>query len=163
MNWRPVVIVIVLVALGGVGLYFLTKAPSLPEGYELEQGEVSEPAPGTPVGTEQARAAEVVRVEKDLEREEAFIYDSKKLRNPMTPFLTGSTTGIEERAPRDAGAALDHKIDGIMWSSTNPLAIIDGNVMGVGDTLKDGSSVTEIGRNHVTLKRGAKRVRLILE
>ncbi len=84
----------------------------------------------------------------------------------MTPFVAKPSPSAKKQVTPRPGAGRPvggHKINGIMWSSTNPLAIIDGNVMGVGESLKDGSSVAEIGKSYVVLKRGARETRLALQ
>lgn len=166
MNWRPVVLVILVVGVG-VAIYFsLQKGPSLPEGYQFEERPEIVAGPGAAGASGQAPAAQVEQVEKDLEQEKVFVYSSARLRNPMTPFVAKpSPSARQQVTPRPGAGRLvgGHKIDGIMWSSTNPLAIIDGNVMGVGESLKDGSSVAEIGKSYVVLKRGARETRLALQ
>jgi len=79
----------------------------------------------------------------------------------LTRLERGGT--VTEPARGALKVAPAHKLGAIIWSPSNPLAIIDGNVMGVGETLRDGSMVTEIGRNFVALKRDGKKFRLALE
>jgi hypothetical protein len=160
MNWRPIVLGVVLVGLAGA-IYYAMKggAPPLPEGYQSGEHAATEAQPGAP-------EAKVEQVEQSLEQEKSFIYNRAKLRNPMTPFVekpSQAPGATRPAAPRGAGRLVTHTIDGIMWSPVNPLAIIGGKVIGVGESLKDGSKVTEIGRSYVVLKRGARTVRLVLK
>jgi hypothetical protein len=172
VNWRRLALVIVVVAFVAVVVYYVRKSSSLPAGYQYEERATEEVAPAPSVTTEQVRAVgaktAVGVVPRDVEadaEEERFIYSSKDVRNPMTPLLAKldkSATGTGDTR-RPARVAVTHRLEGIMWSVSKPLAIIDGNVMGVGEKLRDGSIVTEIGRNFVALKRGGKTFRLVLE
>jgi len=166
MNWRPIVLVILLIGAGAAIYFSFMRGPSMPAGYQYEERPEGALEPGAP-GAAQAQAAKVEQVEKDLEEEKTFVYKSAGLRNPMAPLLRkpGAGTGAATQGTRRPTVAVrrTHKIEGIMWSPTKPLAIIDGNVMGVGESLKDGSKVTEIGKRHVVLKRGTSTVRLVLE
>ncbi len=166
MNWRPIVLVILVVGVGAAVYYSLQKGPSLPEGYQFEERPESVDGSGAGAASGQAPAAQVEQVEKDLEQEKAFVYSAAGLRNPMTPFVAKPKPGPRQAVTPRPGAARPaggHKLDGIMWSPTNPLAIIDGSVMGVGESLKDGSSVAEIGKSYVVLKRGTRKTRLALQ
>jgi len=158
--------------LAGVGVLYVKKSASVPSGYKFEQREVTEPV-STPSAERVERAAvapasKPVRLAKatgvpevELEEEKVFIYDSTDLRNPMAPLLAK----VDKDAPPGVttGVALTHVLDGIIWSPTNPLAIIDRNVVGVGDTLQDGSVMTEVGGDYVVVEYGGKKFRLTLE
>lgn len=172
MNWRRIVFLGLGIVFVVAVVYFVKKGASLPEGYQFEEravGEAVSPGVTEQQGTAGAKPVTVATpddVEKSLEKEKTFTYSGKTLRNPMAPLLAKPDTGERgrERGPQRVGEpGLAHRIEGIMWSSANPLAIINGNVVGVGEKLRDGSSVTEISRNFVALKRGGKTFRLVLE
>jgi len=176
VNWRPIVLVVLIVGLIAVGVYYVRKGSSLPEGYHFEEratpgGETAAPgAPTAPATSAVAtRTAPGLRpdIKGLLKEEKAFIYSSKNIRNPMAPLLARpeKVAGVPRKkaAPRDSSSVIAHRLMGIMWSSTKPLAIIDGNVMAVGEKLRDGSVVAEIGRDSVALKRGGKTFRLVLK
>ena len=174
MNWRPVVLVLVVIALVAIIYYGIKKSSSLPEGYSFEAREQSAASATAPpsVGTRQPAApalktiaAKPVGVAEDSE-EKPFIYSSKKVRNPMAPLLAKQEKTVTQRGtgqPTKAAPTVRHRLEGIIWSDVRPYAIIDGNTVGVGEKLQDGSSVAEIGRDFVALKRGGKTSRLVLK
>jgi hypothetical protein len=167
MNWRPIVLVILLIGVGAAIYFSFMRGPSMPPGYQYEERPEGALEPGSPGAAAQAPAAKVEQVEKNLEREKVFVYSRAGLRNPMAPYVRKPEpgTGAATQGTGRPGVRVQRtpKLEGIMWSSTRPLAIIDGNVMGVGESLKDGSKVTEIGKRHVVLKRGTSTVKLVLE
>jgi hypothetical protein len=159
----------------GIGLvaiivYSVNKKP---EGYNYEAREESAVATAPSGVTEQAPAPTLITVagaipggvEKGSEEEKPFIYSSKKLRNPMAPLLAKPEKATDQRSTgqRRAAPAIKHRLGGIIWSDVHPYAIIDGNAMGVGEKLRDGSSVAEIGKDFVVLKRGGATSRLVLK
>jgi len=172
VNWRPLVLVILVIGLVAVGVHYVKKGASLPEGYQYEErpageGEViasGETVPSAAVGTKTS-AAPRANLKGMLEEEETFTYSSKNLRNPMTPLLAQADKVPTQKTDtrRASSAFVAHHLTGIMWSPRNPLAIIDGNVMSVGEKLRDGSLVSEIGRDFVALKRDGRTFRLVLE
>jgi len=174
VNWRPLALVILVIGLVAIVAYYVKKGSSVPEGYQYEERVAGEDAaapsgemaqPGA-TGVETGPPVSPRDVEGLLkEEEETFTYSSKNLRNPMTPLLAKQEAAVARTKDtrRASSASVAHQLIGIIWSATKPLAIIDGNVMGVGEKLRDGSSVAEIGRNFVALKRGGKTFRLVLE
>lgn len=166
MNWRPIVLVILLIGVGAAIYFSFMRGPSMPADYQYEERPEGALEPGAP-GAAQAQAAKVEQVQKDLEEEKPFVYSRAGLRNPMAPLLRkpGAGTGAATQGARRPSGTVrrTHRLEGIMWSAAKPLAIIDGNVMGVGKSLKDGSKVTEIGKSHVVLKRGTSTVKLVLK
>ena len=85
--------------------------------------------------------------EKDL------AYRSPTFRNPMSPLIPDPKTAqvmadlhfIDKggTAPIDA-VAMGYSIQGIIWNKAAPLALINNQVVGVGEALEDGSLVTAI-------------------
>ncbi len=171
MNWRPIVLVVLVVGLIAVGLYYMRKGSSLPEGYRFEERAVPEGAtvaPGAPPAVATMTAPQLrPDIQRMLKEEKVFTYSGKNLRNPMTPLVAKpekvAVLPVDRDISRESTAAVAHRLMGIMWSPTNPLAIIDGNVMTVGEKLRDGSVVAEIGRDSVALKRDGKTFRLVLK
>lgn len=173
MNWRPVVLALAAIGLVAVIYYGIKKSSSLPEGYSFEARQESAGGTTAPpsVGTGQPAApplktiaAKPGGVGEDSE-EKPFTYSSKKLRNPMAPLLAKPDKTV---APRGSGQpkpapTVRHRLEGIIWSDVRPYAIIDGNAMGIGEKLRDGSSVAEIGKDFVVLKRGGATSRLVLK
>lgn len=171
MNWRPIVFVILIVALIGIGFYFVKRGSSLPAGYRFEERATLEGETVAPTGpTVATKTAPLARpdIHGMLKEEGTFAYSSKDLRNPMAPLLAkpeqvGAIMPQDKGTQRDSSSFIAHRLMGIMWSPTKPLAIIDGNVMAVGEKLRDGSVVAEIGRDSVVLKRDDKTFRLVLK
>ena len=169
MNWRPIVLVVLVIALAGVVVYTMGRKPA---GYDYEPRDEAaggQAAPADVTGQPAAPALKTIDAAKPAgvdNEEKPFVYTVSKLRNPMAPLLDKPKTGA---APTTAGAkrpvvsSVKHKLGGIIWSDTNPYAIIDGNTVGVGEKLRDGSSVAEIGRDFVALQRGGKTFRLVLK
>jgi hypothetical protein len=174
VNWRPIVLVVVIVGLIAVGVYFVRKGASLPEGYQFEEratleGETA--APGVPTAPVAPGVATTTApgprpdIQGMLKEEKPFKYSSKNIRNPMAPLLAKpeKVAVMPQATRRDSSSTIAHRLMGIMWSPAKPLAIIDGNVMAVGEKLRDGSVVAEIGRDSVALKRDGKMFRLVLK
>lgn len=169
MNWRPVVLAVLVIGLVAVVFYSVKKSSSVPEGYNYEEGAAGAPAPSGSAVVEpvlKTVAAVPGVAKKAPEEEKPFIYSSSKLRNPMAPLLAKPEKTIAAAGPgqrQQAAPSVKHKLGGIIWSDVHPYAIIDGNAMGVGEKLRDGSSVAEIGKDFVVLKRGGSTSRLVLK
>jgi len=94
-------------------------------------------------------------------------YNSASLRNPFTDLLQlaidKEKKEKEERAsqlpPDDANLQkptlnLDQfKVQGVIWGSKSPQAIINNKVLGTGDTI-NGAEIIKIDKNGVTLSLG---------
>ena len=170
MNWRPILLIVLGIGLVAIIVYSVNKKP---EGYNYEARVDSTVATAPSGVTEQAPASTLRtvpgavpgRVEKGLEEEKPFIYSSKKLRNPMAPLLAKPEKTVAQRGTAQPKAAptVRYRLGGIIWSDVQPYAIIDGNAIGVGEKLRDGSSVAEIGKDFVVLKRGGATSRLVLK
>jgi hypothetical protein len=173
VNWRPIILVVLVIALAGVIVYTMGRKPA---GYDYEPREEAAGGQTTPAGVagqpaaapalKTIDAAKPAGVGKDSDEEKPFIYTVSKLRNPMAPLLAKPKKGAattKAGAKRPVVSSVKHKLGGIIWSDTNPYAIIDGNAVGVGEKLRDGSLVAEIGRDFVALKSGGKTFRLVLK
>jgi len=139
-------------------LYYQFSKPVLPEGATTQPGETAAGTtpsdPGKPV--EQTEAVEMpVKVDREqlltaIDRGN-FVYEYSDLRDPMTPVMYGGTS-LTGRGAEDAMVVSRlHMLEGIVWSPDNPLASIDGAVVGVGERLADGAVVKEILSDTVIL------------
>ncbi|MCM8823141.1 MAG: hypothetical protein NC822_00495 [Candidatus Omnitrophica bacterium] len=68
-------------------------------------------------------------------------FGEKNYRDPFVSLLPGEREGEQSTIPTESSQAvslpsLDVKVQGIVWSD-NPLAIIEGEVYGKGDSLKN--------------------------
>jgi HD-like signal output (HDOD) protein/ActR/RegA family two-component response regulator len=69
---------------------------------------------------------------------------------PRTNLVHAPVPAAEKRAP-------DFRLNGIMYSTTHPWAIVNGQTVAVGDRV-NGARVLEIGRASVILQVGARRI-----
>lgn len=103
--------------------------------------------------------------EKDL------AYRSPSFRNPMLPLIPDSKSEqvkadlhFEDNkggtAPIDA-VAMGYSIQGIIWTKAAPLALINNQVVGIGETLEDGAVVTEITKNMAKFTKRGKSYFLV--
>jgi hypothetical protein len=90
-------------------------------------------------------------------KEDNLPFKSKIFRNPMTPLVSDQKPDEPKASgpaakvalgPSDA-LSMGYTIEGIVWNDADPLAIIDNQVVGVGEMLDDGSIVTEISPDTV--------------
>jgi hypothetical protein len=66
-------------------------------------------------------------------------YAQNKIRDPFEPFLPQEKKGEEtfqESGEEEYPSLPEMDVEGILWGTDKPLAVIDGEVYGVGDTLK---------------------------
>ncbi len=101
--------------------------------------------------------------------EDNLPFKSKAFRNPMTPLVS------EQKAdePKVSGPAakvalgpsdalsMGYSIEGIVWNDVEPLAIINNQVVGVGEMLDDGSVITEISSDIVKFSNQGKNYFLV--
>lgn len=90
-------------------------------------------------------------------------FDQKKLRNPMTPLVreagkgrTGSKGAKQPGPPIETltnAQSLGYSIEGIVWDELEPLALINNQVVGVGDRLEDESLIVAITKKKVRFTR----------
>jgi len=79
-------------------------------------------------------------------------YGSKDFRNPMKPLVSRPTS--KKRKPSGPATkvsvgptnaiAKGYTIEGIVWNEVEPLALVNGQVVSVGENLNDGSLINEI-------------------
>lgn len=81
-----------------------------------------------------------------------FIYDFTNLRDPMIPVIYADDSDETKTGDEAIAVSHAHNLDGIVWDPYKPLASIDNTVVGIGETLEDGSVITNIFPNKVILK-----------
>jgi hypothetical protein len=86
-----------------------------------------------------------------------FDYQANRIdRDPMTPLIGIVRTDAELiKKPAKPGSllyVLQKNVSGIIWDDTNPLAVVDNEVVGVGYTYPDGVQVFSIERDKVIFK-----------
>jgi hypothetical protein len=107
--------------------------------------------------------------------EEASIdFSSKRFKNPMTPIVKegdserpqswgpAQVTEVPDLLPGVAQLSQDDTIEGIVWNDAEPLALVNDQVVGVGEELEDGAVVTSITQDTVKFSRNGKRYYLVL-
>jgi len=72
------------------------------------------------------------------------------------PFSWASTDGAEEKKERG-----NFKLEGILWEDARPTAIINGDVVAVGDSIS-GAKVIRIEKDDVILNNGVSDIKLSL-
>ena len=96
------------------------------------------------------------------------VYSGDQIRDPMVP-LAGtrsgrSDSGDEEQQSEQAAPATlpPMSLYGIVWDPTNPIALIDGNELHVGETVK-GARVVSISMDSVVLAYRSRQFVLTVE
>jgi len=84
-----------------------------------------------------------------------FVYDSHGRKDPFSlPILnTGNTADME--------AIAGVKLEGIIWDADNPIAVINGKVVVVGNEIS-GAKVLEINENEVIFDANGQNVKIKL-
>jgi len=86
-------------------------------------------------------------IEEEVKRaQQSLDYTSFKLRDPF--MLTVPQEAILAQ-PKEATPLPQFKIQGFIWGSSLPQAIIDGKVYGVGDVV-DGAQIIQINKEGIT-------------
>ena len=133
--------------------------------------------PGPEAVTESVEAASILRPTIDYEgfiatvRETDLDYGSRGFRNPMTPLISGDerektkTAGPAAKVavgPTDA-LSLGYAIEGIVWNEVDPLALINEQVVSIGESLSDGSLITEITQDTVRFNKSGRDYFLVFK
>ncbi len=106
-------------------------------------------------------------------KESDIAFHESGFKNPMTPAEAESrepqnwapTPVVETPVVAEPGVeilATDDSIEGIVWNEKDPLALVNNQVVSVGEELEDGAVVTEITRDTVRFSRNGKRYYLVL-
>lgn len=106
-----------------------------------EQEDIARPAPET--------FAYDTETEGTIKRsQETIAYTSQNLRDPFA--LTIPQELMTATIPAEAPPLPALKVEGFVWGSNLPQAIIGGKVYGIGDTVQ-GAKITGIDKNGITL------------
>ncbi|MBM3307879.1 MAG: hypothetical protein FJY74_06105 [Candidatus Eisenbacteria bacterium] len=123
---------------------------------------ILEPRPASELDADPKHLQAVAKVAKARAGEP---YAGDDLRDPMVP-LAGARTARsrdEERPPEPAPVTLPPmSLYGIVWDPVTPVALIDGDGVHVGDTVK-GAKVVSIDRNRVVLSYRSRQFVLTVE
>jgi hypothetical protein len=137
----------------------------MPVGGSGASASASEKGGGQPVGVLDSDPKHLSTVAKIARARTQTAYTVRDLRDPMVPLLSGGSahaTGSDEGA--SDGAAPVHNTEaslppmslyGIIWDPANPIAMIDGMDLCVGDRIK-GARIVEIGIDRVVLSYRSK-------
>ena len=103
-------------------------------------------------------------------KESDITFKSRKLKNPMTPLVeklnrdqsraAGPATKVV--APLTDARSMGYSIEGIVWNDFNPLALVNNQVVGIGEKLDDGALITTITQDTVRFTRNGMRYYLVL-
>jgi len=135
------------------------RATSPPEGVEQPAVTTADEA----VEGNQPSAAEDADVPVEIDSEallaaletDRFVYDYSNLRDPMTPVIYAGRAPAAGIGQGTIAVSRAHTLEGIVWRPYDPLASIDGTVVGIGERLADGAVVREILRDKVILSTDA--------
>lgn len=95
------------------------------------------------------------------ERDLAF--RSVAFHNPMTPLVAGSQGGSAATAESESADVVSgYSVKGIIWNENHPLALINDQVVGVGERLDDGALITNISSDSVKFTKRGNRYVLVL-
>lgn len=179
---------VLAVVLIGVILYNFVLAGGPPENYQLPPqvtGAAAAPAAtGTPAAAPAAPAggvaptAQIAADEIDIDQltqsvnKVSFDYDAVRIaRNPMTPLVGRTQRGAEGEVATGGSALVQRArsmlLTGIIWNSSDPLAILDNAVVSPGFVFNEGDSggivVDTIEPNRVILRVEDQIIPLNLE
>ncbi len=101
--------------------------------------------------------------------ESDITFKNRGFKNPMTPLIdesqpesrpSGPATKVV--APKTEALAMGYTLGGIVWSGIDSLALVNDQVVGVGEKLEDGAIVTQITRDTVRFIRDGNKYYLVL-
>lgn len=105
-------------------------------------------------------------------KESDIAFDESGFKNPMTPargessrpksWSPKSVEGPKITQPAAEVLAKNDSIEGIVWNDKDPLALVNNQVVGIGEKLEDGAVVTDITRDTVRFSRNGQRYYLVL-
>ncbi len=156
---KKTIIAVVLVAVALVVVIYQFKG-SIPSPTATITGTISSApkGPQSQVSTTVAQAGMAAAARNEYETYMANVtesdldYGSKDFRNPMEPLVSAPTP----TKPKPSGPATKvsvgpsdaltkgYTIEGIVWNEIEPLALVNGQVVSMGERLNDGSLITEI-------------------
>jgi hypothetical protein len=130
-----------------------TPAPALPA-----------PAVVRPAAQQEQKPAPLQTVYEELlakVSEKDLAYRNPSFKNPMAPLVSGAKKESAAQAEDGSNESVSkgYSIKGIIWNDKQPLALINDQVVGVGERLDDGALITDITSNSVKFtKRGNRFV-----
>ncbi len=141
---------------------------------------VAAPTPSQTVSSPRGATSSMAKAAKEqsfndyaefIERidEDSLAYKSERFRNPMAALVAESDSDkpkISGPAAKVAlgpsnGLALGYSIEGIVWNEAGPLAIVNNQVVGIGEQLDDGSRIVEIKKDTVRFTKQGREYYLI--
>jgi hypothetical protein len=140
-------------------------------GGDVSNASASQKGESRPVGVLDSDPKHLSTVARIARSRTKTVYTVSDLRDPMVPLVSagsaqarGSDGGTpDDAAPVFAEASLPAmSLYGIIWDPENPIAMIDGMDLRVGDRIK-GARITEIGFDRVTLSYRSKQFVLTVE
>ena len=102
-------------------------------------------------------------------KEQDLVFDSKWFRNPMTPLVSKSKSDRPKAYGPATNVALGptnalsmgYTIEGIVWNEAEPMALINDQVVSVGERLENGAVITEITPDTVKFTRNGTNYFLV--
>jgi hypothetical protein len=186
MDKKTIIAIVLIVAALGVVLYQMRGVfmPSRPQTTDTATtAQPKPPTPGIASPTQSAAGTSNVKSVKSLMagnysglvaslKETDIDFSGKKFKNPMTPIVEdGENAPPQNWAPRVEKPsrmpgfeelAVDDTLGGIVWNEKEPLALVNDQVVGVGEELEDGAVVTAITQDTVKFSRNGNRYYLVL-
>lgn len=144
-------------AVGAVADASALSGANSPQSSMAQAGIASEPA------TSDYESFVATITEKDL------AFRRSNFRDPMAALVTdakgdegkfGGPAANVALGPTDA-LSMGYSIEGIVWNEVQPMAIVNNQVVGVGDKLDDGALIAEITSDTVTFKKDGNSYYLI--
>jgi hypothetical protein len=91
-------------------------------------------------------------------------YRGETFRNPMAPLAPDPATQAMAKGETVSPEAISrgYSIKGIIWNDAQPLALINDQVVGIGERLDDGALITEINPSSVKFTKRGNRYVLVL-
>ena len=103
--------------------------------------------------------------------ESDIAFENRNFKNPMRPLVSDAGARRRKKAsgpatkvsvgPTDA-LSMGYTIEGIVWNQVDPLALVNDQVVGVNEKLKNGALITEITPDTVRFTKNGKRYYLVL-
>jgi hypothetical protein len=189
MDRKTIIAIVLIVAALGVVVYQMKDVimPSRPKTTAAPTAPKSKPpALVTASAKQPAAGASDVKSVQDLMAggyssfiaslsETDIDFSGRKFKNPMTPIVEEGgneqpqnwvpiSDDIEKpkSPPGFEELAKDDSLEGIVWNDKDPLALVNDQVVGVGEELEDGAVVTAITQDTVKFSRNGNRYYLVL-
>lgn len=168
---KKTIIALVLVVVAAVVVVRRLK-DVVPSPTETIRNTISNAAPEGPGHASQASTADPEQAPKDEYEiiiagvmEADLDYRDKDFRNPMEPLVSERIEGTAKSKPSGPATNVSvgptdalkkgYTIEGIVWNEVEPLALVNGQVVAVGEQLNDGSIITEISADTVRFTHNA--------